>query len=84
MFSGGAGEASARSETKRARGQGVSGGASPPLRAAARGRRKALGCSGYDRPDHQGHAEPEAGLPAQGQNVPIGTGKQGEPEEGHG
>ena len=36
-FSGGAGEASARSETKRARGQGVSGGASPPLRAAARG-----------------------------------------------
>lgn len=35
LFSGGTGEASARSETKRARGQGVSGGASPPLRAAA-------------------------------------------------
>ena len=43
LFSGGAGEASARSETKQARGQGVSsGGASPPLRAAARGRCKTL------------------------------------------
>ena len=31
LFSGGTGEASARSETKRARGQGVSGGASPAL-----------------------------------------------------